>query len=59
MLGTLPAASADITSYGNVLSCAAFLYGLAAEELRAEELDVNDPAFPLIVAARLRKESRQ
>jgi len=59
MLGTLPAASADITSYGNVLSCAAFLYGLAAEELRADELDVNDPAFPLIVAARLRKESRQ
>ena len=28
-------------------------------ELRAEELDVNDPAFPLIVAACLRKESRQ
>jgi SAM-dependent methyltransferase len=47
---------ADITTYGNVLSCAAFLYGLAAEELRQEELQTFDREFPLIVAARVLKQ---
>jgi SAM-dependent methyltransferase len=56
IVGSLPGERADITTYGNVLSCAAFLYGLAAEELRPEELHLNDPAFPLIVAARVCKE---
>jgi len=56
LLTGLSDARADTTSYGNVLSCTAFLYGLAAEELRPEELHVTDPAFPLIVAARVRKE---
>jgi SAM-dependent methyltransferase len=55
LLPELPAGSSDIRTYGNVLSCTAFLYGLAAEELRPEELDVADREFPLIVAARLRK----
>jgi hypothetical protein len=49
-------AHADITTYGNVLSCAAFLYGLAAEELRPEELQAFDREFPLIVAARVVKQ---
>jgi hypothetical protein len=57
LLTRLPDARADSTTYGNVLSCTAFLYGLAAEELHPEELHVKDPAFPLIVAARVRKES--
>jgi SAM-dependent methyltransferase len=47
---------AEITSYGNVLSCAAFLYGVAAEELRPEELRSFDREFPLIVAARVVKQ---
>ena len=47
---------ADITTYGNVLSCAAFLYGLAAEELCPEELEVFDREFPLVVAARVHKQ---
>jgi hypothetical protein len=46
----------DVTTYGNVLSCVAFLYGMAAEELRGEELQVFDREFPLIVAARVAKE---
>lgn len=58
MLSALPDGRAETVTYGNVLSCTAFLYGLAAEELRADEIDVLDPGFPLIVAARVRKGSR-
>jgi SAM-dependent methyltransferase len=47
---------ADVTTYGNVLACVAFLYGMAAEELRPDELQVFDREFPLLVAARVRKE---
>src|SRR5204862_7194097 len=32
-----------VASYGNVLSAASFLYGLATTELRREELDFHDP----------------
>jgi SAM-dependent methyltransferase len=56
LLTGLSNAHADITTYGNVLSCAAFLYGLAAEELRQEELQAFDREFPLIVAARVVKQ---
>ena len=59
LLANLAGARSTITSYGNVLSCAAFLYGLSAEELRSEELRVGDPEFPLIVAARVQKERVQ
>jgi SAM-dependent methyltransferase len=57
LLARLPNAHAGVTTYGNVLSCAAFLYGLASEELQPEELQFHDPQFPLIVAARVVKES--
>lgn len=39
-------------SYGNVLSAVAFLHGLAAEELRAGELDSRDPGYEVLVTAR-------
>ena len=58
LLTGLPDARPEITTYGNVLSCAAFLYGLAAEELRPEELQAFDREFPLVVAARVVKEVR-
>lgn len=45
----------EVTSYGNVLAGVAFLHGLAARELREEELDHEDPDFPVVVAARARK----
>jgi SAM-dependent methyltransferase len=57
LFGALPDAHADITAYGNVLSCVAFLYGLASEELRPEELQLHDREFPLIIGARVLKES--
>jgi SAM-dependent methyltransferase len=49
-------ARVDVVTYGNVLVCAAFLYGLGAEELSAAELDAVDREFPLIVAARAVRE---
>jgi SAM-dependent methyltransferase len=55
LLSTLSDATSETTTYGNLLSCSAFLYGLAAQELRPEELRISDPEFPLVVAARVRK----
>lgn len=44
-----------VSTDGNVLLAAAFLYGFAAEELRERELGINDPLFPVVVTARARK----
>jgi SAM-dependent methyltransferase len=41
-----------VDGYGNVLTCAAFLYGVAPDELTREELDFVDPWFPLIFCVR-------
>jgi SAM-dependent methyltransferase len=40
---------------GNVLTCVAFLVGMAAEELKPRELETDDPQFPLIVTVRATK----
>jgi len=42
----------QIRAYGNVLTAASFLYGMATEELRKEELDHFDPDYELIIAVR-------
>jgi SAM-dependent methyltransferase len=42
----------EVRSFGNVLAATAFLQGLAAEELRIDELDVHDPSYPVIVTVR-------
>jgi glycosyltransferase involved in cell wall biosynthesis len=47
-----PAASVDIQAYGNVLAAAAFLYGLAAQELHKNELDHNDPSYEVLITVR-------
>jgi SAM-dependent methyltransferase len=44
-----------VASYGNVLAAASFLYGLATGELRRDELDHNDPDFPLLIGIKARK----
>lgn len=41
-----------VEARGNVLAACAFLQGLAAEELRKEELDHYDPSYPVVVALR-------
>ena len=49
---TFGSENVGVEAYGNVLSATAFLYGLAAEELRPEELDHRDPDYEVVVAAR-------
>jgi SAM-dependent methyltransferase len=50
---TLPAAEQHTVGYGNLLTAVAFLYGIAAEELRPEELAAYDPHYPVLAAARV------
>lgn len=50
-----PADHVRIVTYGNVLSAAASLYGLAAADLTREELDHCDSDFEVIVAVRAQK----
>ena len=45
-------ADVHVETFGNVLTCSAFLFGIAREELTHRELDTRDEAFPLIVAVR-------
>jgi len=45
----------EITTYGNVLTATAFLYGLAERDLQAEDYQHQDPQFPVIVAGRVVK----
>jgi SAM-dependent methyltransferase len=52
-----PAAEIRVEAYGNVLAATAFLHGLAAEELTAEQLALRDPDFELVIVARARKAS--
>jgi SAM-dependent methyltransferase len=47
-----PGGEVRVAGRGNVLTCIAFLTGLAQEDLRREELDVDDENFPLVVTAR-------
>ena len=47
----------EVRSYGNVLSAAGFLYGLAASDLRPEELDAHDRLYEVIVGIRAVKRS--
>ena len=42
----------DVTSHGNVLAAAGFLYGLAASDLRPDELAVHDPLFEVLIGIR-------
>jgi SAM-dependent methyltransferase len=44
-----------VEAYGNVLTAAAQLYGIAAEELTRQELDHRDPNFEVLLAVRAQK----
>ena len=46
------AGNVDARSYGNVLSAAGFLYGLAASDLRPEELAAHDRLYEVIIGVR-------
>jgi len=47
-----PIDACEISGYGNVLASAAFLYGLAPDELTKLELDTVDPFFPVVYTIR-------
>jgi SAM-dependent methyltransferase len=42
----------EVEAFGNVLAATGFLYGLAASDLRAEELDARDRLYEVIVGVR-------
>jgi SAM-dependent methyltransferase len=42
----------EVRAHGNVLTASAFLYGLAAEELEAAELDHDDPDVEFLMTVR-------
>ena len=42
----------EVEAFGNVLAATGFLYGLAASDLRTEELDARDRLFEVIVGVR-------
>jgi SAM-dependent methyltransferase len=44
-----------IATFGNALSCGAFIQGLSVEEFSSSELDPTDSHFPLILGIRARK----
>ncbi|GBD98062.1 hypothetical protein BMS3Abin07_00070 [bacterium BMS3Abin07] len=41
-----------VETYGNVLSASAYLYGLAAHELKKNELDYHDPDYQVLIVIR-------
>jgi hypothetical protein len=45
----------SVQAFGNVLTCIAFLSGMAREELSARELETHDERYPLVVAVRAMK----
>lgn len=55
MLTPLEQAEITVRSRGNLPACVAFLRGLAVEDLRGGELDLDDDRFPFIVTARVQK----
>ena len=50
-----PATHLSIEAKGNVLTASAFLYGLAARELRTAELDYHDPDYQVSILIRAMK----
>ena len=53
---TFPDSQIEVTAYGNTLAMVAFLHGLAAQDLQAQELDYRDAKVELLVAARAVKQ---
>jgi SAM-dependent methyltransferase len=50
-----PTCSVVIENYGNVLSSAAFLFGLSTDELSPDELNARDPSYQVIISAHVKK----
>jgi len=53
--GSFPTGEVTVEARGNVLTAIAFLHGLAAEELRQEELAHRDPDYEFLITVRAMK----
>ncbi len=47
-----PVGNVAVAAHGNVLAAAAFLYGLAVEDLEPDALDYEDPDYELLITLR-------
>ena len=50
-----PPSNITVDAHGNVLVATAYLYGLAVEELRQDELDYNDQDYQVVITVRATK----
>lgn len=42
----------EVKAYGNVLASISFLYGMAVEDLKSEQLDYHDPDYQMLITVR-------
>lgn len=56
VFGGVFAGPVDVRARGNVLVAVAFLVGMAREELSTEELEFDDPYFPVLITVRAQKQ---
>jgi hypothetical protein len=42
----------EVETFGNVLAATGFLYGLAAADLKPDELDARDPLYEVVIGLR-------
>lgn len=54
-----PVSDLKVEAYGNVLAAIAFLQGLAAEELKPEELHYPDPDYEMLITVRAVKPGKK
>ncbi len=52
LIGPFSHDAVDVRPHGNVLTSAAFLYGLPSSDLRTEELDFDDRDYEMLITAR-------
>jgi SAM-dependent methyltransferase len=45
----------EVEAHGNVLATVAFLEGMATDELRPDELDAQDPRYPMLITVLARR----
>ena len=50
-----PSDAIEVKASGNVLAASAFLHGLAVEDLRRKDLELDDPDFPVSISLRAAK----
>jgi len=53
-----PGAEVQVRSRGNIKTATAFLNGLASHELAAADFATDDPIYPVVLTARVRKAAR-